>query len=439
MSSVFVSSLSSSPNSSLSKAKHKIAICQLTCKENKNENFNICKKLITEAKSQGAEIVFLPEACDYIEQSTKASIEKGETLDGEFIENYKKLASDLQIWISIGSFHRKIENYDQTKIYNTNILVSNEGEIKSIYDKVHLFEVNLKNGDVITSLKESDYTQAGSEFFMPIETPFGTLGNCICYDLRFPQMSAILRKFGAQILSYPSVFTVPTGQAHWEILLRARAIENQCYVVASAQVGEHNQKRSSYGHSMVVDPWGKVLVDLKNESPCVKIVEIDLDYLKQVRNSMPISNSIRSDLYLQYPIVKKKIDRPFYNFSEKIKLDNKSVFLETQYCIGVVNIKPIVPGHVMIIPKEIRHRVEDMTSEEAIDLFHTAKYVAAELERHFNATSLNFGIQDGPDSGQSVKRYKYTSFSQPILKRLNNTRVDLAVIVENRLFFKTLL
>lgn len=117
-------------------------------------------------------------------------------------------------------------------------------------------------------------------------------------------MSNILRKFGADILTYPSVFTIPTGEAHWEILLRARAIENQCFVIAAAQVGKHNEKRSSYGHSMVVDPWGKILVDLKKDSPCVEVVELDFAYLQQVRKSMPILNSVRSDLYLQYPIVK---------------------------------------------------------------------------------------------------------------------------------------
>lgn len=120
-------------------------------------------------------------------------------------------------------------------------------------------------------------------------------------------MSNILRKLGADILTYPSVFTIPTGEAHWEVLLRARAIENQCFVIAAAQVGKHNEKRSSYGHSMVVDPWGKILVDLKKVSPCVQVVELDFSYLQQVRKSMPILNSVRSDLYLQYPILKSKL------------------------------------------------------------------------------------------------------------------------------------
>lgn len=139
---------------------------------------------------------------------------------------------------------------------------------------------------------------------MPLETPVGLIGTSICFDLRFPQLSTILRKLGAHILTYPSVFTVPTGKAHWEVLLRARAIENQCYVVAAAQVGTHNEKRSSYGHSMVVDPWGKVLVDCGEESPCLKVVDIDLDYLNEVRHSMPVLNSFRNDLYLQMPITK---------------------------------------------------------------------------------------------------------------------------------------
>jgi predicted amidohydrolase len=120
-------------------------------------------------------------------------------------------------------------------------------------------------------------------------------------------MSTLQRKLGAQILEYPSVFTVPTGKAHWEVLLRARAIENQCYVIAAAQVGKHNDKRSSYGHSMVIDPWGKVLADCKEESPSYRVVEIDLDYLNEVRGSMPILNSIRSDIYLDLPLVRSII------------------------------------------------------------------------------------------------------------------------------------
>jgi hypothetical protein len=194
-----------------------------------------------------------------------------------------------------------------------------------------------------------------------------------CYDLRFPQQSTLLRKLGAQILTYPSVFTPVTGQAHWTTLLRARAIENQCYVIASAQVGKHNEKRSSYGHASVIDPWGRVIVDLEEKTPHVEIIDIDLDLINEVRENMPVTNSWRDDLYLNLPILKSKLEITFGNlinhyyefflfvelimfldFKEPIaqneytfghvKLNNRVVFYETQYSIACVNIKPIVKG-----------------------------------------------------------------------------------------------
>ncbi len=115
--------------------------------------------------------------------------------------------------------------------------------------------------------------------------------------------SLLVSHFGAQVLSYPSVFTVPTGRAHWEVLLRARAIENQCYVVAAGQVGVHNEKRSSYGHSMVVDPWGKMIAECGEEGDCFRLAEVDLDYLDEVRSAMPVNGGLRTDLYLHMPLV----------------------------------------------------------------------------------------------------------------------------------------
>lgn len=384
--------------------KHKIAICQFTCKSDKDENFEISRKLITEAKAAGAKFAFLPEACDYIESSTKSSIAKAEPIDGEFMTKFRKLAAELNIWISIGSFHRKVKNGDDSKLYNSNVILDDQGNIKSINDKIHLFEANVTTGNSTTVLKESDFTHPGTNFYLPLETPIGTIGNCICYDLRFPQISSLLTNyFGAQILTYPSVFTVPTGVAHWEVLLRARAIENQCYVIAAAQVGVHNEKRSSYGYSMVVDPWGKVIANCELESPSFKIAEIDMDYLNQVRQSIPISNSIRSDLYLQLPLVTKSIDSEIYEFGENIKLSNEVVFLETPLCIAFVNLRPVVKGHIVIIPKKLRLRAVDMTKEEAADLFHIGRHIGAKLEKHYEATSINFSIQDGLEAGQSVE------------------------------------
>lgn len=146
-------------------------------------------------------------------------------------------------------------------------------------------------------MKESQGTLAGNQILSPIDTPVGKLGLCICYDLRFPEQSSVLRKQGAEILSYPSAFTLKTGIAHWEVLLKARAIETQTYVIAAAQVGNHNTKRSSYGHSMIIDPWGSVLVDCEKEENYVANALVDLEFQGKIRLQMPIEDHKRYDVY----------------------------------------------------------------------------------------------------------------------------------------------
>ena len=131
----------------------------------------------------------------------------------------------------------------------------------------------------------------------PIQTPLGKLGLLTCYDVRFPQQSIHLRDKGAQILSYPSAFTVQTGEAHWNVLLRARAIETQSYVVASAQIGSHHEKRTSYGHACIVDPWGKIIAECSNESEDFALASIDLSFLEKIRTEMPLEMHSRKDLY----------------------------------------------------------------------------------------------------------------------------------------------
>ncbi|CAO3599080.1 unnamed protein product [Absidia cylindrospora] len=145
---------------------------------------------------------------------------------------------------------------------------------------------------------ESDTTQAGSKAVSPIQSPVGSLGLQICYDLRFAELSLQQRRHGAQVLTFPSAFTVKTGMAHWETLLRARAIETQCYVMAAAQVGQHNAKRTSYGHAMIVDPWGTVLARCPDTAiPSLAFANIDLDYLANIRLDMPVMNHRRNDIY----------------------------------------------------------------------------------------------------------------------------------------------
>uniref|UniRef100_A0A8D2J3T0 Nitrilase 1 n=1 Tax=Varanus komodoensis TaxID=61221 RepID=A0A8D2J3T0_VARKO len=169
------------------------------------------------------------------------------------------------------------------------------GAIVAAYRKTHLFDVELEGR---VSLQESAFTNPGPEIVPPVSTPAGKVGLAVCYDLRFPEMSLALAQAGAELLTYPSAFTVPTGCAHWEVLLRARAIETQSYVVAAAQTGKHHQRRSSYGHTMVVDPWGSIVAQC-GEGPGLCYAEIDLAYLRRVRQEMPVWDHRRTDLYGQ--------------------------------------------------------------------------------------------------------------------------------------------
>jgi len=178
-------------------------------------------------------------------------------------------------------------------VKNTSIWIDERGEITQRYQKLHLFDVEIKGGPV---LKESNSVEPGSAILAPFETGLGSMGLMICFDLRFPALSARICDLGAQVLTYPSAFTVPTGKVHWETLLRARAIETQTFVVAAAQVGAHNEKRVSYGRSMIVDPWGKVICELggveewdkSDHEPVIGVGEVNLEELEKVRREMPL-------------------------------------------------------------------------------------------------------------------------------------------------------
>ncbi|KAF9933931.1 Nitrilase [Modicella reniformis] len=179
------------------------------------------------------------------------------------------------------------------------VLINDEGSVVESYRKIHLFDVDIANGP---RLMESQSTVAGNSIVPPVSTPVGKVGLGICYDLRFPEMALELRRQGAEILTYPSAFTVKTGEAHWEVLLRSRAIETQSYVVAAAQVGKHSEKRSSYGHAMIVDPWGKVVAECDGqEEEAIAVAPIDFAALERIRLEMPVMNHRRYDIFSQPP------------------------------------------------------------------------------------------------------------------------------------------
>lgn len=200
-----------------------------------------------------------------------SAVELASPLSGALFTAYRALAAEHGIWISFGGFHEQPitspaaparggspnVDHDDTRIRNTHVIVDAAGEVAAAYRKVHLFDVNIPDGP---QLRESRSTAPGADLVTCEHSPIGCLGLSVCYDLRFPEVYSALRDRGAEVLLMPSAFMVKTGQAHWHTLLRARAIETQCFVVAAAQCGAHNPRRSSYGHSLVVDPWGSCAV-----------------------------------------------------------------------------------------------------------------------------------------------------------------------------------
>ncbi|KAM7366406.1 hypothetical protein PAMP_015845 [Pampus punctatissimus] len=277
----------------MSSSAHPVAaVCQVTATPDKEANFSACKQLVEKAKQQGACMVFLPEGFDYIGSSREETLALSESLEGDIISRYTQLSRNLEVWLSLGGFHERGRDWESDRrIYNSHIIINDKGDIVSVYRKSHLFDVELPEKGV--SLKESAFTIPGPSLLSPVQTPIGKVGLGICYDLRFPELSLALQRHGAEILTYPSAFTVATGAAHWEVLLRARAIETQCFVLAAAQVSRHHEKRSSYGHALAVDPWGEVLGDCGGENPGMVLVEIDLEKVSSTRRNMPVQQHRR--------------------------------------------------------------------------------------------------------------------------------------------------
>ncbi|XP_076643415.1 ntrilase and fragile histidine triad fusion protein NitFhit [Halictus rubicundus] len=269
-----------------------IAVCQMTSTNDKEKNLQTVCELAEKAKSRSACIAFFPEACDYLADNKKDTVAMAQPLDGSTVASYKEIARNNKIWLSLGGLHEALPNNE--RISNTHIVINSDGEIAGTYRKAHLFDMDNKSTGV--RLMESDYVQPGDKIAPPVSTPIGKLGLGICYDMRFPELSLALRNMGAQILTYPSAFTYQTGAAHWEVILRARAIETQCYVVAAAQTGAHNKKRVSWGHTMIIDPWGTVVAQCSEKIDIVT-AEIDLGLVRQVRENMPCESHRRTDLY----------------------------------------------------------------------------------------------------------------------------------------------
>jgi len=242
-------------------------------------------ELIREAQGQGAHFIATPENTTLMAPDGGAKIEKSFTQEADpALPAFRSLAEELGIWLLIGSLAIKVS---ETKTANRSFLIDPTGRIAAQYDKIHLFDVDLPSGE---KYRESNTVAGGSRGVLA-ETPWGKVGLTICYDLRFPKLYRALAQAGAFMLTVPSAFTETTGKAHWHTLLRARAIENGAFVIAPAQGGLHANGRRTYGHSMIVAPWGDILAEGGTE-PGVITAEIDTDLVADARARVP---SLRHD------------------------------------------------------------------------------------------------------------------------------------------------
>jgi len=276
-----------------------LAVGQMRASNDIEGNFHQCSHLIQLASDRSCSLLCLPEAFDFVTEGGAEEAQRlAQPLTGSLMTRYRDLARAHGIWLSLGGFHEKIQE-DDTHLYNTHVVVDNEGSIQGVYRKLHLFDVAIPNGPV---LQESKGTRAGSSM-CALDSPVGKLGLSVCYDLRFSELYVAYRQHAqADLMLVPSAFTATTGRAHWQPLLRARAIETQCYVAAAAQVGRHNAKRESYGHACIIDPWGEVVASCGEKELGIAVAEVDLNYVDHIRATMPVFSHRRSDLYgaIQY-------------------------------------------------------------------------------------------------------------------------------------------
>ena len=268
------------------------AAVQLTSTSDETANWEAARGLIERAAASGARLVATPENTNYLGPHEE-KVRRAEPLDGATVGRFAELARRLGIHLLLGSFNERSD--EPARCYNTSVLLGPAGEVLASYRKLHLFDVDIPGGAGAQSAAAAPAAETGATDRPPpaglvvAATPLGRIGLTICYDLRFGELYRRLADLGADILAVPSAFTLATGKDHWEPLLRARAIENQCYVLAPAQHGRHDDGglRESYGHAMIVDPWG-LPVAVASDGPGLALAEIDLERVAAVRRAIPV-------------------------------------------------------------------------------------------------------------------------------------------------------
>ena len=258
----------------------KVACIQTNSKADPNINIIEVSSLIRAARSKGAELITTPEVVGMLEPNREKALNKAqpENYHG-VLREFRALSRDLAIWLLIGSISIKLSN---GKLANRSFLINPDGQIIARYTKIHMFDVEVNDGSIY---RESATYQPGTSACLA-RTPWGLVGLTICYDIRFPALYRDLAKAGAKIIFIPSAFTEVTGEAHWHILQRARAIENGCFIVSAAQTGMHEQNRKTFGHSIIVDPWGNILADADKDVGFIT-ADLDLNLVDEVRKKIP--------------------------------------------------------------------------------------------------------------------------------------------------------
>ncbi|SEQ52221.1 carbon-nitrogen hydrolase family protein [Sphingobium sp. YR768] len=258
------------------------ALFQMTSGIDPAANAAAIVEMVKRAKGEGADMLFTPEMAGCLDRDrARAAATLRNEAEDVVLAAVRDAAAREGLWVHIGSLPLKDERADG-RWANRSFLIDDTGAIRARYDKIHLFDVDLATGE---SWRESSVYGPGEQV-VAADTPWGRMGFSICYDMRFPDLYRALTNAGATILLAPAAFTVPTGQAHWHVLLRARAIEAGCYVIATAQVGQHADGRVTYGHSVVIDPWGEVLLDM-GETAGMALADIDLSRIGDVRGRVP--------------------------------------------------------------------------------------------------------------------------------------------------------
>ena len=271
-----------------------VAVAQTYCLDDMKASYDRAEEMIAEASVKGAKLIVFPEVMNYVGEPTRDSFER--IPDGECIRRLSAAAKNNNIWVNIGSIREINPEDPEGKPFNTSALISPDGEIKAMYRKLHLSDMQTAPNK--PPVLESERINKGDKIVVA-DTELGKIGMSICYDLRFPEMYRIMSEKGAKIICHPSCFNDTTGAAHWEVLLRSIAILNHCYVLASNHCGKkpHGSHPKVWGHSMIIDPWGTVIAEAGQEREALLVAEIDLDYCDELRGRLGCMTNRREDIY----------------------------------------------------------------------------------------------------------------------------------------------